>query len=61
MQGRDHAARSTANARLARTELPLVSEKLTPYSLPHTFASLLFEAGATGPYVMARSGTPTRR
>jgi integrase len=29
---------------------------LSPHALRHTFASLLFEAGATVPYVMAQLG-----
>jgi len=45
-----------ANDRLGKAKLPLLPETLTPHSLRHTFASLLFEAGATVPYVMAQLG-----
>jgi integrase len=45
-----------ANAKLAKAEQPLLSAALTLHSLRHTFASLLFEAGATVPYVMAQLG-----
>jgi integrase len=45
-----------ANKRLAKKELPLIPERLKTHSLRHTFASLLFEAGASPPYVMAQLG-----
>ncbi len=52
------AAVEHANARLAEdgSEIPPLPEGLSPHSLRHTFASLLFEAGATVPYVMAQLG-----
>jgi integrase len=45
-----------ANERLAKDELPLISEKLKTHELRHTFCSLLFEAGASVPYVMEQIG-----
>ena len=51
------AAVKGANAQLAKDEsdVPPLPE-LSPHGLRHTFASLLFEAGATVPYVMAQLG-----
>jgi integrase len=45
-----------ANERLAKKRLPLIPAKLKTHELRHTFASLLFEAGATVPYVMDQLG-----
>jgi integrase len=45
-----------ANEHLAKREEPLIPDGLAPHSLRRTFASLLFEAGATVPYVMAQLG-----
>ena len=45
-----------ANEGLAKKRLPLIHEKLKTHELRHTFASLLFEAGATVPYVMDQLG-----
>lgn len=45
-----------ANEQLAAEGKPPLPEGLTPHSLRHSFASLLFEAGATVPYVMAQLG-----
>jgi integrase len=45
-----------ANERLAKDELPLIPEKLKTHELRHTFCSLLFEAGASVPYVMEQIG-----
>ncbi len=52
------AAVERANARLTEdeSEVPQLPEGLSPHGLRHTFASLLFEAGATVPYVMAQLG-----
>lgn len=52
------AAVKRANEQLARdeSEIPPLPEQLSPHGLRHTFASLLFEAGATVPYVMAQLG-----
>ena len=44
-----------ANERLREAGEPLLPA-LSPHALRHTFASLLFEAGATVPYVMAQLG-----
>lgn len=45
-----------ANAKLAERNEPLISERLSPHSLRHTFTSLLLETGAPVPYVMAQLG-----
>jgi integrase len=45
-----------ANEWLAKKRLPLIPERLKTHELRHTFASLLFEAGATVPYVMDQLG-----
>ncbi len=52
------AAVKQANERLAEheSEVPALPDGLSPHALRHTFASLLFEAGATVPYVMAQLG-----
>ena len=52
------AAVERANVQLAEdeSEIPQLPEGLSPHALRHTFASLLFEAGATVPYVMAQLG-----
>jgi integrase len=52
------AAVKVANGRLAEdeSEIPALPDGLSPHALRHTFASLLFEAGATVPYVMAQLG-----
>jgi integrase len=52
------AAVKRANERLAADGGPVapLPERLYPHALRHTFASLLFEAGATVPYVMAQLG-----
>jgi len=50
------SALTRANEKLEDEGLPPLPEALTPHSLRHTFASLLFEAGATVPYVMAQLG-----
>ncbi len=49
-------ALTRANTKREKADLPPLPEALTPHSLRHTFASLLFEAGATVPYVMAQLG-----
>jgi integrase len=51
-------AAKRANEQLAEdeSEVPALPEGLSPHALRHTFASLLFEAGATVPYVMAQLG-----
>ncbi len=47
-----------ANEKIAKdeSEVPPLPEGLSPHGHRHTFASLLFEAGATVPYVMAQLG-----
>ena len=45
-----------ANTALSAAGEPELPEGLSPHALRHTFASLLFEAGATVPYVMAQLG-----
>jgi integrase len=52
------AAVNNANERLAEdeSEVTPLPDGLSPHALRHTFASLLFEAGATVPYVMAQLG-----
>lgn len=52
------AAVERANTKLADDEsgIPALPERLSPHGLRRTFASLLFEAGATVPYVMAQLG-----
>jgi integrase len=52
------AAVKRANEQLAEdeSEVPALPDGLSPHALRHTFASLLFEAGATVPYVKAQLG-----
>ena len=45
-----------ANEALAEAALPLISDGITNHSLRRTFASLLYEAGASPAYVMSQMG-----
>jgi integrase len=45
-----------ANEALAEAGLPLISDGITNHSLRRTFASLLYEAGASPAYVMSQMG-----
>src|SRR5512133_665184 len=45
-----------ANKKRAKAELPPIGEGVTNYTLRRTFASLLYEAGASPAYVMAQMG-----
>jgi integrase len=52
------AAVERANAKLADAEgeVTPLPDGLSPHALRHTYAPLLFEAGATVPYAMAQLG-----
>jgi integrase len=50
------AAVTRANEGARKADEPPLPDGLSPHALRHTFASLLFEAGATVPYVMAQLG-----
>jgi integrase len=45
-----------ANKKLAEAELPTIQSDVTNHSLRRTFASLLYEAGASPAYVMSQMG-----
>jgi integrase len=51
-----HPAIDRANKALAERELPLLPNGITNHTLRRTFASLLYEAGASPAYVMAQMG-----
>ena len=50
------AAIKSANARLAEAGRAAIQEGVTNHTLRRTFASLLYEAGASPAYVMAQMG-----
>ena len=51
-----HKAVERANAQLGAAGLPLITDGITNHSLRRTFASLLYEAGASPAYVMSQMG-----
>jgi integrase len=51
-----HKAVERANAKLAEAGMPPIADGITNHSLRRTFASLLYEAGASPAYVMSQMG-----
>jgi integrase len=51
-----HKAVERANVKLGAAGLPLITDGITNHSLRRTFASLLYEAGASPAYVMSQMG-----
>ena len=55
-----HKAVARANAKLGAAGLPPITDGITNHSLRRTFASLLYEAGASPAYVMSQMGPHQR-
>jgi integrase len=56
-----HKAIAAANKKLDSVDLPRIQEGVTNHTCRRTFASLLYEAGASPAYVMAQMGHASSR